>query len=349
MASLLPSEDHNPKSVKDFGLGPYDSTSDGDSGTDFEDPSVDSLPSDLSDVPDPEYYIGYPPSSPVRGASAILPGDPDRPPRGPRPQDLIMNLLSPPPSDESDVGSSSLPGDDGNPASRADYYDRMTMGGQPLSDIWADEDSGAYALEESLPSVHKNETTMDDLLGALGNSEGGYVVEDQSGPFGFPTDRLTEEADYIYDGDGDMDLDDGGKLLPFGYGVSVRTMSGHNRQATNIELVGQLTQEFLKEQGRKGIVRRHVLAFLQDRGLPQFLASDIIRCLKHRHKITIPDVMDTFPLAREASSSKDLRAVRASLIELEIEHVADPEVASVFRRCAANVSKVLAALERLGG
>lgn len=347
MASALPSEDHNPKSVKDFGIGPYDSTSDSDAGTGVEDAEVRSLPAQPSDSTDIEYYIGYPTDSPVRGASAILPGDPDRPPRGSRPQDVILNLLSPPASDEADVGSSALPGDDGNPSARTDYYDRMTMGGQPLSDIWADEDAGAYALEDSLPTAFHGEVTMDDFLGALGNSDSGYVVEDQAVPFGFPTDRLTEESDFLYE-EAD-DIGDGGKLLPFGYGVSVRTMSGHIRNATNIELVGELTKEFLKEHGRKGIVRRSVLAFLQDRGMPQFLASDIVRCLKHRHKITIPDVMDTFPVSREASGSGSLRSIRAELIGLEIEHMAEPEVASVFRRCAANVSKVIAALDRHGG
>lgn len=347
MASSLPSEDASSKAVQNFGLGPYDSSSDSDSrGEGDSDSSVVSLPDGPPDSTSVEYYISYPVDS-SRSSSAILPGDSDRPARGTRPQDLVLNLLSAPASDEGDVAHSALPQDSANPAARADYYDAMTMGGQPLSDIWADEDTGAYAVYdrlESLPTAPDNNVTMDDFLGALGNSDSGYVVEDISNPSGFPSENFTEQTDFTYDRSNLPE--DGGKLLPFGYASTGRTMADpRTRQATDIELVGKLTQEFLKEQGRKGIVRRHILQFLQDRSLPQFLASDIVRCMKHRHKIVIPDVMDIFPV-RTASSNSDLHVARRQLIELEIEHVADPPVASVLRRCTANLSRAIAVLER---
>lgn len=119
-----------------------------------------------------------------------------------------------------------------------------------------------------------------------------------------------------------------------------------NRQATDIEKVRKLTAAFLKEHGRKSIVRRSVLSFLQGEGLPQYLASDVIRCMKHDHGILVPDVMDTFPLAKDAPEDlRRLASLHGRLLELSMT-TADRRVSSRLSKCAASVARALAKLER---
>jgi hypothetical protein len=124
-----------------------------------------------------------------------------------------------------------------------------------------------------------------------------------------------------------------------------------SRTATDLQLVGDLSKEFMKDFGKKDLVRRHVMAFLQDKGLPQYLASDIIRCLKHRHSIVIADVLDQFPVktASQGSPIHSFTKMRDHFIQKEIDHISQPEVASKFRRCAADLAHVIAGLERLEG
>jgi len=273
-------------------------------------------------------------------SSGDLPGDLDRPPRSRRPADDTKNDVLP-------TATSKLPTDEDNPAARSDYYDRMQTGqidGRALSDIWPDEDSGAWATEKTgdteLPGVTKNENSMDDFLGALGNFWSGFEVEDVSGPQGFPATDFAENVDYDR-----SDNQDGGRLMASRLSGMRNDM---NRQATDLNLVGDLTSEFLKKNGKKGLTRRHVMAFLQDGGHPQFLASDIIRCLKHRHKVVVADVLDQFPVAKEASVSFKTAAsmLRDKLIQLEVDNILIPEVASVFRRSAADLAHVVADLEK---
>jgi len=120
------------------------------------------------------------------------------------------------------------------------------------------------------------------------------------------------------------------------------------RRATNILLVSDLTQDFMKKFGKKDLTRRHIMSFLSGQNQPQFLASDIIRCLKLRHSVFVKDVLDEFPIAKTASDGKfSLSAIREKLIQLEIDSILQPEVSSQFRRCAANISNIIADLERL--
>ena len=119
------------------------------------------------------------------------------------------------------------------------------------------------------------------------------------------------------------------------------------RIATNIELVRDLTKEFMKEYGKTNIVKRSVLAFLQSKNLPQYLSSDIIRCMKHDHKIVIPDVLDTFPLSENASENvRRLASVHERLVDLSIDNITNPEVSSTLRRCAADMAQAIAKIER---
>jgi hypothetical protein len=123
----------------------------------------------------------------------------------------------------------------------------------------------------------------------------------------------------------------------------------NSRQATNINQVVALTKDFLKEAGKKGLTKRHVLAFLQSRGLPQYLSSDIIRCLKLSHNVFVKDVLDEFPVARAASTAGNttVARVRNKLIDLECRYVLQPEVAGVLRRLAANLTRALIDMDRI--
>jgi hypothetical protein len=354
MASSLPTDSAATKAVDTFGIGTYDSLSDSSlHGEDDEsrEPTGQSLPGTNGvEGFEPELYLGYPQdlSQGPKHASGMLPGDISRPARGPQPSDLIYDGLASPPSDIQ-ISNAKLPNDDTDPVSRSDYYDEMIIGN--TSDIWADEDSGVYATQdsdsfipevESLPTPEFNDNYMDNFLGALGNSDSGYVVEDLAVPFGFPSDQFTEEADFL---DENPILPEVWHLQPFGYASSGSIM---NKIATNISLVENLTQQFLKEFGRKNLVRRHVLAFLQERNEPQYLASDIIRCMKHQYDIVIPDVMDIFPIAKTASNTiRRISYVHDKLVEAMIEHAHDPVIARQLRKCATDTVTVLVGLSAL--
>ncbi len=255
--------------------------------------------------------------------------------------------------------------------------------GAAMGDIWPSEDSGSYVTSErkdvsdqsdinpeleetdepgiaykekgghyvdqdgyieSFPEPERNEESQEDSLGALGNGWSGYTVEDQSVPAGFPSENFTEEADYM---DENPILPEVWHLQPFGYASTAAARNSMTtRTATDIEKVRELTAAFLKEHGRKSIVRRSVLSFLQGEGLPQYLASDVIRCMKHDHGILVPDVMDTFPLAKDAPEDlRRLASLHGRLLELSIT-TRDRETSSRLSRCAASVARALAKLER---
>lgn len=221
-----------------------------------------------------------------------------------------------------------LPSDANNPSARSDYYDRMTTG--IVEYLWPDGDTGAFAQQEdeeqsaSLPGAPKNDHVTDSALQGLGNDWSGYTIQDQTNPIGHPyTDYVTSS-----------DLK-GNKM---------------HRQATNHALVNDLTAAFLKEFGKKDLTRRHVMAFLQKQNQPQYLASDVIRCLKLSHSIFVKDVLDEFPIAKMAThGGVSLAALRDKLIQLEIDNVTRPELAHQFRRCAARISLVIADLNKLEG
>jgi hypothetical protein len=261
---------------------------------------------------------------------------------------------------------SQLPNDGDNPAARTDYYDYSHPGhsGSTRKALFSDyvapmEDSGAYTSqgekfpddpkkkESELPGVMKNEETMEDWLGPLGNYWSGKEIEDITSPYGFPATDFDENIEYDR-----SDNQDGGTIVPLGdpkMFASGRT-SMTTRQATNIHQVIGLTKDFLKAAGKeKDLTKRHVLAFLQSRNLPQYLSSDIIRCLKLQHDVHVKDVLDEFPPARTASAAAGTSVARAqhALMALEFHHIREPEVASVLRRCAANLTRVLIDLERL--
>jgi hypothetical protein len=383
MPSSLPTDPALDKAVKDFGIGPYDSQLDyTEHGEDDEErqPAGKSLPDGGGGDDFPiEYYLSYPQETALgiystdRTSESSLPGDISRPPTCPSPASYTFDDVLPTSNtpaifkdDEEEEEQeqsernektyhSELPQGD-FPVARSDYYDRMSWGtitrNKAPSDIWALEDSGAYVSGEmedgegsNLPSPSSNEVSMDDFLGALGNSWQGFVTEDLSDPKGFPSTDFSENADYPVSNDG------------VGYVIAHSDTSNthvdmdntmNTRKATDLELVKSLTKEFLKEYGKKNIVRRQVLAFLQNKSLPQYLASDIVRCMKHEHKIVIPDVMDRFPIIAAETRSK-VANVWNDIIKLEIKNITDSEVSSVCRRSAADLAHVMAALEKLEG
>jgi hypothetical protein len=361
--AALPTDPAVTKSVKDWGMGAYDSQRDDEPhGEDCEErePAGKTLPDDGGplDPFGPERYISYPQSETSQGkhASGLLPGDENRPPSCHRSEEDVIDQVIP------SVAYAELPSDEDNPAARADYYDKMTIG-ESVEDIWPDEDTGAYASEdeESLPAPTRNEMTMKDWLGALGNAWSGFVIEDQNVPGGFPSEDFSENADFQKTNDSTH----GGRVLASGNAMDylVETYdAGTPRHATDFKLVEDLTKQFIKKHGKKGITHRDILQFLQDndRGDRQYLASDIARCLKHKHKIVIPDVLDVFPIAKTASSftrstmaafTKHPKITRIynKMIELEIENMHKPRAARMFRRCAANLAHVIANLEQIDG
>ncbi len=396
MPSSLPTDPALTKAVDTFGLGTYDGLSDSDfHGEDDEarEPSGESLPTEVPEGFDLEYYLSYPQEKAVGGPkhasidwflASILPGDGDRPPPSPKPAEKTVDDLAAPPSDVR-TSESELPSDSDNPAARSDYYDRMTMGGDlDLSSVvrslvglgegryWPSEDSGSYVTQEqkdvgpsdedvapykdgdghyvdddgvieSYPQPEFNDQVMDDNLGALGNSDSGYVVEDMSNPRGFPTEDFMEESDFL---DENPILPEIWHLQPFGYAATAERQAMTIRVSTDVEKVRDLTKAFLKEHGRKSIVRRSVLSFLQGQGLPQYLASDIIRCMKHDHDILVPDVMDTFPIASDAPDDlRRMASIHGRLLELSLT-VPDAATASKLNRCAARIAHAIMQLER---
>ena len=254
---------------------------------------------------------------------------------------------------------SELPNDGDNPSARTDYFDwtHPVHTGSRRQALFSDyvapsEDSGAYTGQEKkeadteLPGPYKNEEILEDWLQSLGNYWSGTEIEDISDPYGFPSPKFNENIEFDR-----SDNQDGGTIVPLGdpkMFASGRT-SMTNRQATNIHQVVALTKDFLKEAGKKDLTKRHVLAFLQSRGLPQYLSSDIIRCLKLSHDVHVKDVLDEFPVYRQASivANTSIARIRRGMIDLECKYVLDPEVSSVFRRCAANLTRVLLDMERL--
>lgn len=351
MSSSLPFEDALQKVVQQFGLGPYDSSEEDEHGEDSNkrEPKK-SLPDGGGGsvlLAEPEVMQSYP-STPTTFASvrlpqfryyaaaAIVPGDADRPSPGHSGEDDTLAPGVP------SVSNSQLPNDGDNPSARSDYSDRMRQGLDRAPDpdgaaIWADEDAGAYAGEKkSLPDEAKNEVSRDNSLGALGNAWSGYVLNEEAGPQAFPSTDYLEDSNYPR-----SDRDDGGYV-----------MASQGRVATNIGLVQELTDAFIKACGKKDLTRRHVMAFLKSVGKSQYFASDVIRCLKLSHKVYVKDVLDEFPVAKTASShtpaSPTLATTRGTLIELEIAHMADPDTAKELRRCAASLSDVIALVERSG-
>jgi hypothetical protein len=341
-ATSLPTENADDKAVSDFGIGMYNvPVSKWYHGEDDEDLKSEALPNGPS-LPDgggpedpfgPDRLLSYPQtfSSCIHDneheyeydlddetASAGLPGDFDRPSPSRRLQDDTIQT----------VADSKLPNDADNPSSRSDYYDHMNIG-IDISDVWADEDSGAWASNDkkSLPGVTKNNINMENELGALGNAWSGHVLEDVTGPYGFPATELSENADFP-----SSENDDGGRVMASG-GISM------TRLATNIKLVDELTTGFLKKFGKKDLTRRHVLAYLQTLGHPQFLASDMIRCLKLRHSIYVKDVLDEFPVMKKASiESTNLDSVVDKIIDLAVLYRHNPDIVRTLRTCAAKVS-----------
>lgn len=376
MPSSLPTESALPKAVKDFGIGPYDaSLSDSLHGEDDEgrDGPKTSLPDGGgSTAISPELLISYPSNSSPRSSSALIPGDYDRPPSSPH-DDRKRGIY---------LSQSKLP-DGLEPSARSDYYDHMTTGqngkhppGQSINDIWPSENSGVYAQEDkegcdSLPSPNKNDFSHGNTLEPYGNAWSGYGVEDLSQFTGAPN-----APDLYYEQTNEPNS--GGTILsnikPFhlnsvlssfakdeiSLGETVDQLDIYlnsadkvksnlkvSKTATDLEASGKLASEVLKEYGKKDLTRRQILEYLQNNGLghKQFLASDIIRCLKHRHEVYVQDNMDTFPIAKNASENS-LRGIHAQLVNLHVAHSHIPEASEILLECSARIAKSMALAEK---
>jgi hypothetical protein len=358
MPSALPTEDASDKSVDPFGIGTYDYPQWG--GEHGEDSNKKKSQVSLPDgggtwqKEDPELLISYPQSTSTASsksqgshdpelAYSTLPGDYDTRPRGPT--NLFLNPTRPMTDDHSDDHSddfvthtnfpknihTNLPSDSKNPPARSDYYDPMVLG-TSVDDMFAPHSGDTFAEEEasksdSLPSIPENKTTVDNTLGALGNYWSGYNVQDQNVDAGFPS----------------MEYWDIGRYQQL-HSSEIKQM---NKIATNVVLVRDLTSEFIKKFGKKDLTRRHVMAFLQERGEHVYLASDIIRAVALEYDIFIKDVLDEFPVRKASTEHRViLSTIRSKLIDFEIQNINDPEASQEFRYAAAALSKVLAVLSK---
>jgi len=386
MPSALPTESTLDKAVNVFGIGTYDSQrdSDGEHGEDSErkEPEGKSLPEDLTKSPQTEdpfehnRLLSYPDDADARLGAVIngtvyiavadLPGIADRDVTHQHPKTEIYDARVESSAQDSklpaggvegrDPGAhAELPSDADNPPARSDYYDRMVTGQQEKT-AWSGfeipkEDSGAYVSQEkvsdsALPTVNKDEESMDDWAQALGNWWSGYEIEDISGRQGFPSTDFAENVDFDK-----SDQDNGGRVLPLGDGRMLASggVSMQSKTATDIKLVPAMTTEFLREYGRKDLTKRHVLAYLQKKGRPQYLSSDIIRCLKLNHDIHVKDVLDEFPVTRKASAASQttIAALRDKFIQIECDNVLDERLSTEMRRCAANMTRAIVDMEKL--
>jgi len=278
MPSSLPTEDASSKMVDNFGIGPYDSpTNDDASGENDEETTSPSLPG-IPNMFEFEPYIGYPQSETSQGkhatfsqlirrypnlATSILPNDANAPARGSNnPSDKTIDSLGLAPTDV--TSNSELPSEKDNPSARADYYDSMVMGAA-MSDMFADNDSGAYVSneEDSLPSAATNDFISDNSLGAMGNSDSGYIVEDQAVPYGHPSpDFQDDSSDYqksnneFESKDAERANDGSGGLMTFedldqAIAKTSSREASMNRTATDIEFVKDLTSKFIKAHGKR--------------------------------------------------------------------------------------------------
>lgn len=343
MASSLPVESASDMAVETFGLGTYDSPQAG--GEHGEDKNEQRKRKTLPDAGGPldpfgpDRLLGYPTmestassfspsdfdlsfgSESSRSASeSLLPGDASRPPPGRK--DTYINGQQP-----MSVAQSKLP--DGGEVPRAGYYDHLFHYGFSDDGLWAVEDTGAFASGESIPGSHSesNDYKM-DTLGPIQNAWSGFTIQDQNVPTGFPTDYLAENKNWPRSN------------------ASEKRMK---KVATNINLVRELSEEFLKKFGRKDLVRRHVMSFLASRGEPQFLTSDVIRYIALDKNIFIKDVLDTFPVRKASSDNgiEALGAVRTALVELECSNVRKPSVAYELRRAASEITKAISVLQKI--
>jgi len=312
MPAQLPTEPGLKREVFDFGIGPYDRDIDGKQGEDGEEKDIKKK------------------SLPSPGESTYK--DSDTP------------YLS--------YATSELPTDSKNSPARSDYYDTKTSKDifrPSIDDIWPSSSVETANKKKQLPEVLKNDSTMDNYLQSLGNWWSGYIIEDQSTTMGFPSMDFYENVNY----EKTDSPSHGGKVtasIDIGkFKVAAESLSrGRRLFATNLELVGKLSSEFLKEFGKKDLTRRHVLAFLSHKNMPQYLASDIIRCLAHREEIYIKDVMDEFPVKKEASNSKGnlIDSLMEKIIDLEIKHITDSNVTSTLSKIAADLAHLSVSVEK---
>jgi hypothetical protein len=321
MPSSLPTEDTLSEIMSDFGIGTYDApTQQGESGESLVSKPRRSVPDggiEMS-ISDPDQFSSY--------ASSALPGDTDAPARGRNPKDKVIDKVIP------STSQSELPCDKDNPSARSDYFDHTVIGSgtidrPAISDVWADEDSGAYA-QTSLPGVNKNEVDYDNQTGGIGNAWSGYVVDDTSSSCGTPSDEFLENESYPR-----SDKDGYGRFL---------ASSGDNmtKVSTNFVLIDGITTDFIKKFGKKDVTRRHVMQYLSSVNQSQHLVSDVVRCLRVCHKVDILDLLDVFPFAKKASSAGDLGSIVEDLSDLAVLYRDNTDVSREIMASLGEVAMV---------
>ena len=341
MASGLPTESALNKTMQTFGLGAYDLPQAGfEHGEDSNKKKSERALPDAGGPQDPfgpDRLLSYPDTVlaatmrfndedassdslvSIEGVSE-LPGDPYRPPTSAKyPTHLDTPITT--------VAESKLPS--AGPPTRTDYYDRMTTAFS-VDNYWNSDDTSVYASEPvSLPGSEDNEAQISNGLNGIGNSWSNYIVEDQNVPYGHPSDTFAEGRNYQKTN------------------ASEKTM---RKVAVNVPLVRGIVADLLKEHGKKNLSRRHIMAFLATKGCPQYLASDVVRCLQVDHDLIVRDALDEFPV-RTASTVYRTAALSTAwhqMIHLELSNIRETAVADQCRFAASELAKALAVLDRLG-
>ncbi len=344
MPSGLPTESALTKTVQTFGLGAYDFPQYGlEAGEDSNKRKSERALPDAGGPQDPfgpDRLLSYPDTvlaatvrfndedgvsvdyeSPV--STAELPGDYSRPPTSAKHPETIRDPIM-------SVAESQLPS--GGKAVRTDYYDRMTTAFS-VDNYWNSDDTSVYAGEKhSLPGSEDNDAQISNGLNGIGNSWSNYIVEDQNVPYGHPSDTFDQGRNYQKTN------------------ASERRM---NKVAVNVPQVRDFVKGLLSQYGKKDLTRRHIMAFLAKHNAPQYLASDVVRCLDIDHGIVVRDVLDEFPAKVKTASnprlsSTSLNQVRNTLIDLECRYLTDVEASDQYRFAAAELAHVLAVLDRMG-
>lgn len=323
MPSSLPTEQNDEK-VDDFGIGTYDSdnTPMPDTENAKRKHTKNSLPQNGGpfDPFGPDRLLSYP----THVSTAMLPADLDYATGRSMPQKSHYDSVV-----HSEANSELPNEDDGSHVT--DYADPSRVSFSE-DNLWSSDggDSYASAKSESLPHSTENSMKTENNLGALGNPYSGYIVQDQNVPQGFPSEDYRENSSFPKSHPGNMIA---------------------SRIATNVELVRDLTKEFLKGRDKDSITKRDITAFLAKNGYFGFMSSDVIRCLRLDHDLHVQDALDVFPV-RKASQNFNLTriaALRDFCVMNDMENISNPEVSADYRVAAACLSSALAVCERYLG
>jgi len=350
MNSSLPTESASDYTVDQFGLGTYDS-SDPDEEPDYKSHNR-ALPDDGGPI-DPGLEGG-----PNRLAVGLLPGDSSAPTS--HKHDNTDTLNSP----LTTVSESKLPGVSRNDVSMHEFWSAFGYTDDDISDSGGfptykdhsmdDKSSGGVVFsfdnrsherffERILLDYERGKISIGglfDCLSALNNKvfnmtgkSVGYFVDTLASEDSSSLEEREKKAKKNLE-EVKRDKEEHRKFMDRQKREERQEaeLKSRARKATNLSLVSELTDGFLKEYGKKDLTKRHVLSYLQSKGHPQFISSDIVRCLKHKHKLYVADVLDKFPVSKKASDESKNSGLLKKIVGWIDEFLEDDMTEAEFAR-----------------